>query len=156
MSVAEISEASDVPRPTISGLICEDPQRRWGSIARATAERLEAIPLPVRKPAVKPERRRKAHQDLDFLTPRVETVSDETEQQARLAVAHYAEDAEECRDLLEMLGLIKSQARPLCSECSRPYLRTAAGGYRQRGVRNGVCNPCVQAERRERQKAVNR
>ena len=42
----------------------------------------------------------------------IEEVADETAQQARLVVASYSKDAEECRMLIDMLGIGPETAEP--------------------------------------------
>lgn len=46
----------------------------------------------------------------------LEEVADETAQQARLVVASYSKDAEECRMLLDMLGIGPEAADPVDAE----------------------------------------
>ena len=46
----------------------------------------------------------------------VEPVADETANQARLVVASYATDAEECRMLLDMLGIGPGAPEPVDAE----------------------------------------
>lgn len=70
-------------------------------------------------------------------TERVKPLPSKKIHAAQRLVASYAEDADDCRLLLAMLGLDDS-GPPLCRECGEPIARLAAGGYSQ-AAGDGLC-----------------
>ncbi|MBF5002380.1 hypothetical protein IRT45_35270 [Nocardia sp. BSTN01] len=60
---------------------------------------------------------------------------------AMRTVAAQATGAGDCRDLLEMLGLV--EAEPLCRKCRLPMSRPAPAGYQAGKGGNGLCWACA-------------
>jgi formylmethanofuran dehydrogenase subunit E len=70
----------------------------------------------------------------------------EEQAKARITAAHYAENADELRTFLNMLGLTPEK-KPApknthCTECDAPISRKGIAGYRMMG-RDGLCRGCT-------------
>ncbi|MGW4718921.1 hypothetical protein, partial [Nocardia sp. NPDC004260] len=64
---------------------------------------------------------------------------------ARRTAAHYAENADELRTFLDMLGLTPDKPAPKnthCTECDAPMSRKSIAGHKMMG-RDGLCRPCT-------------
>lgn len=80
--------------------------------------------------------------------------SPEDARKAARTIASFAQDADECRMLLDMLGLTGQVAT--CSQCGGPISRPTATGHRRAGA-EGMCGQCFDGElSRRRRKAAGR
>ncbi|WP_280393404.1 hypothetical protein [Nocardia wallacei] len=85
----------------------------------------------------------------DELVLDAEPLAEEMVRKAQRVAASYAADAEECRELLAMLGIDGTDGRTRCSGCGGPVTNRSPDGYR-RTAANGLCADC---RRREKDRA---
>lgn len=74
---------------------------------------------------------------------------------AARTAACYAQDADDLRMLLAMLGVAGPVGAPPCSKCSEPISRLANGGY-NRSAGDGLCGKCFQARRQRAERKARR
>ncbi|MET8648528.1 hypothetical protein [Nocardia aurea] len=110
MSTPQMAELSGVPRPTIAGLMVTG-ERQWSSIARATAERLCAIPMPdgyLKPNTGGPVHMSEIEESISGDPAEESDIEPHTALAAAKVAACYAANADELRMLMSMLGIGKA------------------------------------------------